>query len=119
MSEELHEFLKPDGLHWATLSVATGADVSEEKDLRGFALVGVLTPAALTATEAEIEVSADNINFVPIYNRAGIKLTLALAPDRHVTIEPGELPGLRKMRLKLNDNEAAARELHLLIRKLN
>lgn len=110
--------LLPDCLNWGELTIANGSDTSDELDLRGFALVGLLTPAALTATATELEVSRDGVRWVPVYDREGAALTAALAPDRHVVLPPADLPGFRKVRLKLNSAEAAARTVGILVRKL-
>ena len=113
------EYMNPDNLNWADLVAPSGDQTSEEIDLKGFALVGVVTPPELDSTEATIEVSPDGEVWVPVHNRAGETVTIALAPSRCVALEPAELAGFKRVRLALNFEETAERELKIAVRKLD
>lgn len=113
-----YQYLTPDNLHWASLDIASGDTISASQDLRGFALTGISTPAALDSTSADLEVSSDGVNWVPVYDREGNKLTVVLGAGRHIALSPADLPGFRLLRLRLDAAESADRTFELLIRKL-
>ena len=113
------EYLNPDNLNWADLLAPSGGQASEEIDLKGFALVGIVTPSDLDSTEARIEVSPDGEFWVPVHDRAGEAVTIALAPSRCVAIEPAELAGFKRVRLALNSAESGDRAFKIAVRKLD
>lgn len=114
-----HNYAAPDPVDLVEVTVQAGSATSSTVDLRGFCLVGVATPAVLTSTSATIRTSLDGgATWLPVYNRDGDPISLALGSSRYVAISPAEIPGLGPMRLVLGLSEPSARTLRLAVRKL-
>lgn len=114
-----HNYAAPDPVDYVEVTAASGATTSSQLDLRGFCLVGVATPAALTSTSATIQTSPDGgTTWLPVHNREGDAITIALGASRYVALSPAEMPGLGVVRLLLGSAEQAARTIVLAVRKL-
>lgn len=108
-----------DSLRIIPFTIATDATASDSQDVKGHVPVGIITPAALTSTSAELQVSIDGgTTFVPVYDKDGTKYSLTLAPSRFVAIPPGDIAGLHELRLVVGTAEDAARTLQLVCRSL-
>lgn len=99
--------------------VANGATESAHVQLSGHVLIGVAVPATITSTTAELQTSIDaGVTWLPIYDRDGVKYSLALGASRYVALPPGDIAGLHNVRLKTGSAEGAARTFTLVLRKL-
>lgn len=115
-----HEHLPPDPLTRAEVTAAAGATHTSNIDCRGFALVAVATPAALTSTTGALQTSLDGgLTWLPVYDREGSAITLALAASRYIALSPAEVAGLGLARLSLGTAEAAERTITFVVRKLS
>lgn len=90
------------------IPAATPAGYAENPRL---CLVGLFTPAALTATGFGIEVSHDGMTWVPVHNTDGTAYGVTVAPGRYTVIAPSVSFGWGHIRLKAAGPEAADRSI--------
>jgi len=74
-------------------------------------LVGIFSPAALTATAFSIEVSHDGMTWVPVHNTDGTAYGVTVGPGRYTVIAPSVSFGWGHIRLKGAAPEAADRSI--------
>jgi hypothetical protein len=55
-----------NGVDGNPIKIANGTSLSQAVDFRGFALKGIITPAAWTAAAISLQASADGQTFVPL-----------------------------------------------------
>lgn len=72
-------------------------------------LVGIFTPAALTATGFGIEVSHDGTTWVPVHSTDGTVYGITVGPSRYTVIAPSVSFGWGHIRLKGGAPETADR----------
>src|SRR4249920_2647139 len=89
-------------------SAGFGANFNENPRL---CLVGLFTPAALTATGFAIEVSPDGATWYQVYNTDGTAYGVTVGVGRYTTIAPSVSFGWGYIRLKCAGPEAADREV--------
>lgn len=66
-----------------TLSVASGGTLaSGSVDSRVYGLFGFTTPATVTSSGMLFQVSRDNVTFLPLYDGAGARVSVAIAASR-------------------------------------
>jgi hypothetical protein len=72
----------------ATISLTTAADgASEQINLTGLVLAGILMPAAWTDARIGIQTSIDGSTFTSVYNTAGDHLTFLTSANRMMTFD--------------------------------
>jgi hypothetical protein len=104
-----------------TITIPTGQTTSAAIDLfRSYAatLVALSTPSSLTLTSLTFEVSADGVTYQPLYDKEGQPVTIYVAANRYITLDPALFAGIRYLRLVGNAAVAADRTFTLITRKV-
>ncbi len=97
--------------------IAESETTSDAIRLKGFGIVGVILPAALTSTSMTFEGSQlSDSGFVPLYNTDGDLLSTAVAASRAVLFVPGDLVGINYAKLVMGSSEDAEREITVISR---
>jgi len=92
---------------FGTAAVASGDAISESVDLNGYSLVGVITPAAsFVAGALGIQVSVDNLTFVPLYNASGAVASPSLDTSSAWAVNPQDTAGWRYIKITLGTQTA-------------
>lgn len=92
---------------------AVGSHVSKR------AVVGIVTPAALTSTTFTIQVSLDGTNALSHYDFTGTAFTIPCGASRWISIDPALFAGFPYMRLVMGTAEAAARTITLMMTEVS
>lgn len=110
-----------DPVFSTVVTIASGATQSSAAEAKGFGLVGIITPAALTSTTTGLELSVDDgATWLPIKNADGDSIAIALGTSRYVTLSLADMPGLPgQIRLAAGSAEGADRSLTLFFRQLH
>lgn len=98
----------------ATIPIST--QISNPIPLSGFALCGIIMPAAFTGTS--ITFTACNTisgTYLPVFNASGA-VTYTVAANQYQAIDPKDFQGIQFLIIKSNSSEAAARSLALSLR---
>lgn len=96
-----------------TVTIAASGTNTDAIDLGTARLAGVQIPAAWDAANITLEVSADGVTFVPLYNQAGTIVTLTAATSRVVQAPFVDLIAYRHIKLVSTATQTAARSLIL------
>lgn len=102
----------------AVITIATSATVSAAVDLDGTHLFAIETPAALTSTWVNFQVSADNVTFSALYDSGGTQVSATVAPSRVIYLDPSIFAGFQYLKLVAGTSEAANRVLTLFTRSV-
>lgn len=102
-----------------TATIANGATTSPAVDLGGYALIGLLMPAAFTGTTITFQMSPDNSTFYDVYNTSGTQGSVTVAASRAVIFAAGDFIGERFVKLISGSTEGGARVIKLIARKLS
>lgn len=79
---------RPSNRTSATVSLTTAADgASEQINLTGLTLAGVLMPASWTDARIGIQASIDGSTFTSVFNTAGDQLTYVTSANRMMTFD--------------------------------
>lgn len=79
---------RPSNRTSATVSLSTAADgASEQINLTGLSLSGILMPASWTDARIGLQCSIDGSTFTPVYNTAGDHLTYLTSANRLMTFD--------------------------------
>lgn len=79
---------RPSNRTTASISLSTAADgASEQINLTGLTLAGVLMPAAWTDARIGIQASIDGSTFTSVFNTAGDHLTYLTSANRMMTFD--------------------------------
>lgn len=100
----------------ATIAIST--TTSAAVDLQGYALVGLITPAALTGSTMTFTASPNDGTYTALYNAGGTALSATVAASRTILFTPGDFVGVRFIKLVSGSTESAARTITLILRKL-
>jgi hypothetical protein len=109
-----------------TLTIALNAALSDQADLEGYALVGILMPSAWTAASLTFQVAATSGGtFCDVYDDAGAEVTVSAAASRYIGLTTADALCLSAARfLKLRSgttgtpvNQAAARTITLILKE--
>lgn len=77
------------------VTIASGATVSNEIELRTYMLGGIITPAALTSTALTFQVSATKGGtYVPLYDSGGNQVSITVTTSRGYAITDSEADAL-------------------------
>lgn len=91
-----------------TVNIANNASLSGEVDLTEKTLVGIIMPASWTAAVLTFAAaSASGGTFVPVYDAAGIELTVQASTSRMIAIAPDALRGARFVKVRSGTSGAA------------
>ncbi len=79
---------RPSSRTFAQISLSTAADgASEQINLTGLRLSGILMPAAWTDARIGLQTSIDGSTFTSVYNTAGDHLTFLTSANRMMTFD--------------------------------
>lgn len=101
-----------------SVSIANGATVSSSIDLQGLGLLQIMMPAAFTGTTITFQSSLDDVTYQACYNTAGSALSCTVAASRNILMSPGDLVGIRFLKLVSGSAEGGARTINLQVREL-
>lgn len=91
------------------LIIANGGTKSVAIENPRMALVGVITPAAMTGTSFSFEVSPDGSTYYPVYLEDGTLYSVPAAAGRYFQLSPGNTCGFQWVKLVSNAAEGAER----------
>lgn len=83
-----------------TTTIPSGTALSAQLDLVGEAVASIIFPAAWTAADMTVLVSADGITFVSLYNMDGTEFTIKAAASKALIITPGMLGSFRYIQFR-------------------
>ncbi|MNJ31089.1 hypothetical protein D3C77_257130 [compost metagenome] len=79
---------RPSNRSFASITLSTAADgASEQINLTGLKLAGILMPASWTDARIGFQGSIDGSTFTPVYNSAGDHLTFLTSANRMMTFD--------------------------------
>lgn len=101
--------------NWASkpVAIANGATESDAIAQQGFALCGILFPAAFTGTTVTFE-ACDTVGgtYVPVKSStSGTPLSYTVAQATYQAIDPKDFHGINFLKIKSGASEGAARSL--------
>lgn len=96
-----------------TMTIANGQQSSGAINMKGMALVGIFTPAALTGTALTFEVSQTLAGtYVPLkVTTSGTALSYTVTTSSYYAIDPKDFAGVQFLKIKSGSAEGAARTL--------
>lgn len=114
---------RPSNRTSATVSLTTAADgASEQINLTGLTLAGVLMPASWTDARIGLQCSIDGSTFTSVFNTAGDHLTYVTSANRMMTFDNGDnFAGLQLIKIVSETSagvavaQAAVRTLKLVL----
>lgn len=102
----------------AICTVASGATVSGALDLGELAVVGIVTPAAITSTAMTFQASADGVTYNQVTTRDGTVYSVTISASKHIVIPPADLCGIRYLKVVGGSAEGADRNITVLLRSV-
>jgi len=99
-----------------TITIANGAAVSSSIDMNAFTLVGIKFPAAMTSTTVTLQDSFDGTTFEDTYNTDNNAIEWTFTQGRSYKILPSDTAAFWNLRIKVDSNEGAAREIIVTLR---
>lgn len=96
-----------------TVTIAASGTVSTAFDARGFTTIGFATPAALTGTAITVQVSHDNVTFVPLKTNANAAVSVTVTTSSAYTL-PSDIRPWRYFKLVSGSTEAAGRTITIM-----
>jgi hypothetical protein len=111
--------LQEQGVGYVPTVMANGVAVSEKQSFdNGTYPVGIFHPILTTSVALIFQVSEDGVTFVPMYDAAGARVTVIVAPGAagYTVLSPAVFAGVRHMKVEVADNQAAERTFKLAVR---
>ena len=89
-------------------------------DLDGCAIVGLVMPAAWTAANLTLQMSADDSTFKDVYDALGVEKTIVAGAARYIQINPADLMGANALKIRSGTTgtpvvQAASRTITLIL----
>ncbi len=101
---------------YQTITISASAASSQTLSLSRLTLVGLITPAAMTGTSITFNAaSSEDGTYRNLVDSDGNALTVAIAADRHIVLDPSAFIACDNIQLVSNQTEAAERELTLVL----
>ena len=100
-------------------TIANGASLSGEIDVRGRTLCGISTPAAVTSTSFKILVANAAGGTFRTFYQNGADVSFGLAADKFIPLSPTDFAGVQFIKIQTASNEGAARNFIIHSRALN
>jgi hypothetical protein len=100
-------------------TIANGGTTSAVKNLQGYSLVGVVTPAALTSTVVSFKaLIPGTTTYVPVYDATNTLIDVDVATNeaRYYALNPQDFCGIDNLQLVCGSAEGAARTFYLVVR---
>jgi len=99
-------------------TIASSTTTSAAIDLCGNTIVGIVMPAAFTGTAVTFTGAVDGSTYLPLVDTDGDALSVTVAVDTHIMMQPTDLVGVSDIKIVSNDTEAAERTITLVVRLL-
>lgn len=111
-------------LHYATATIANGATVSgaiETKAGNDMALVGIITPAALTGVAFTFQACHTDAagTFNAVYDTTGTQTSFTVSTSRFIRVDPITFCGASFIKVVSGSAEGAARSIVLVFRRVH
>lgn len=97
-------------MDYRPVTIANGASLSSEIDLKGSGLVGVIMPAAWTAAVITFQVGAPAGDLVDLYDKTGTEYSLTVAAGHACIIPPADMPMIGRLKLRSGTGAAAVNQ---------
>lgn len=104
------------GFQTSTQTISSGQTVSDNIQLKGFGMVGLIMPATLTSTTMTFNGSQDGTNFSSLYNVSGTQLSITVAASRIILFSPGDFVGINYLQLVGGTAEGGDRTIQVISR---
>lgn len=102
-----------------SVTVLSGAQLSDAFDCAGMSLIGLILPSALTSTALTIKASSTlGGTYNDVYNSSGSQFSVTVAASRFVSFSPSDFAALRYIKLNMGTAEGADRVIGLVVRAL-
>lgn len=106
-----------------TVTILSGASLSDALDLLGLVPLGIQMGAAWTPAALTFQGSYDGVTYANVYDNTGTEVSVTVAASRYVTLPPTLLPGVRYIKVRSGTAgtpvaQAADRALRLMVRPL-
>lgn len=105
-------------LSQVVMTILNGQTASNAIDVRGSSLVGLVMPAAFTATDINLEGSLDNSAFKQLINKDLADLVLTFQADDYVLFVPTDFLGVQFFRLNAASSQGADRVFTAILRPM-
>ena len=92
-------------------TIANGATTSEDVDLSGFTLAGVLIPVAMTGSTLTFQGTVDKVNYYDIKNTAGTAISITLSTTGIYKLNAADFIGIDNLRIVIASAEGALRTI--------
>ncbi len=92
-------------------TIANGATTSEDVDLSGFTLAGVLIPVAMTGSTLTFQGTVDKVNYYDIKNTAGTAISITLSTTGIYKLNAADFIGIDNLRIVSASAEGALRTI--------
>lgn len=102
------------GIRHETVTIASGAAVSDAAQFANMRLTGFITPAALTNTALDVQYSNDATNWYDISSLSAISAPVSTL----VSLNPADCINAHYVRLQGSGTEGASRSIVLLFQPL-
>lgn len=100
------------------VTIAGSGTTSTAIDFQGRGLVALILPATFTGTGVSFQISPDGVTYYDCYNTANTLLSATVTQGRAYMFSPGDLVGIRYLKIVSNATEGGSRTLTLLSREL-
>lgn len=100
----------------ATVTIASGQTVSNAIDLGEMAVVGLITPSAITSTAVTFQASADNVTYNQVTKVDATVYSVTVSASKHIVIPPADLAGIRWLKVVAGSAEGGDRTIYLTVR---
>lgn len=102
-----------------TLTIASGASLSDALNLGGNILLGFYMPASWTTAAVTFAASEDGVTYSPVV-KDGSELSVTAAAGQYIVLFPADFMGIRYLRLRSGTssaavNQGAARDLTIIV----
>lgn len=95
-----------------SVTIPAASDTSSAVDATAFVFCGIVLPATFTGTAITFEVSADGVNFAPLYDSSNAEVSLTVTQGRAYVI-PSEVFDWLHWRIVSGATESAERVIRL------
>ena len=101
------------------VTIANGATTSDAASLTsGSTPVAIITPSSLTGTAFTLQASIDGATYYPVYDITGSAYSVPVGTSRYIALPPGDLAGVRYLKVVSGSTEAADRTIGIVARQV-
>lgn len=100
----------------ASVTISSGSTTSGAFATEGLGVVALIMPSAFTGTTMSFTGSNDGATYNALYNTSGTALSITVAAGRNILFSPGDLVGIRFIKLVSGSTEGADRSIRVITR---